>query len=109
MPADQPVELLVGRRREGTLAFPARYLGNYARGRDVPPRRLREEERAAIARASALLTDAILGIPVDETEVQSGVELLHRLSLETQGEPRFQLPDGRLVAGTDLAYRATLE
>jgi hypothetical protein len=109
MPAGQPVELLVGGRRNATYAVPARYVGNFAPGRDAPPRRLRADERAAAEQAGRLLTDAIMGRPVDELEVQNAIELLHRLARESEGEPRFELADGRLVAGADAAYRARLD
>jgi hypothetical protein len=109
MPAGQPVELLVGGRRNATYALPARYVGNFASGLDAPPRRLTAEERAAAERAGRLLSDAIMGRPVDELEVQNAIELLHRLSGQSEGEPRFQLDDGRLVAGAEMAYRARLD
>ena len=109
MPAGQPVELLVGGRRNTTYAVPARYAGNFAPGLDGPPRRLTDEERAAVARAGRLVGDAIMGRPVDELELQDAAELLHRLAGATEGEPRFQLEDGRLIAGAELAYRARLD
>ena len=108
MPMGQRVELLVGGRRNATYAVPARYAGNFARGLEAPPRRLTEEERAAATRAGQLLSDAILGVPVDDVELNDAVELLHRLSLASEGEPRFQLDDGRLIAGENVAYRAVL-
>ena len=109
MPAGQPVELLVGGRRNNTYALPARYVGNFAGGLDAPPRRLTAEERAAAEPAGRMLSDAIAGRPVDELELQSALELLHRLAGESEGEPRFQLEDGRLVAGAELVYRARLD
>jgi hypothetical protein len=109
MPAGQPVELLVGGRRNATYAVPARYVGNFAPGRETQPRRLTDDERAAAARAGRMLADAIMGQPVDEIEAQNAVELLHRLSRDVEGEPRFQLEDGRLVAGAELSYRARLD
>jgi hypothetical protein len=109
MPAGQPVELLVGGRRNATYAVSARYVGNFARGLDAPPRRLTAEERAAAERAGRMLSEAIAGRPVDELEVQNAIELLHRLAREAEGEPRFELEDGRLVAGAEVAYRARLD
>jgi hypothetical protein len=109
MPAGQPVELLVGGRRNATYAVPARYVGNFAPGLEAPPRRLTADERAAAARAGRLLSDAIMGRPVDELEVQNAIELLHRLAAQSEGEPRFQLEDGRLVAGAEVTYRARLD
>ena len=109
MPAGQPVELLVGGRRNATYALPARYAGNFAPGLDAPPRRLTAEERAAAARAGRMLSDAIAGRPVDELELQDAVELLHRLARAAEGEPRFELEDGRLVGGGELSYRARLD
>ena len=108
MPAGQPVELLVTGRRNTTYAVPARYVGHFARGLDAPPRRLTADERAAAKRAGRMLADAISGRPVDELELQSALELLHRLAGESEGEPRFQLGDGRVVGGAELAYRARL-
>ena len=58
---------------------------------------LSADERAAAERAGRLLSDAIMGRPVDELEVQNAIELLHRLARDSEGEPRFQLEDGRLV------------
>jgi len=109
MPLGQPVELLIGGRRNATYAVPARYAGNFAPGLDAPPRRLTDDERAAATRAGQLLADALAGRPVDELELQSQLELLHRLARDAEGEPLFQLEDGRLVAGTDVAYRARLD
>jgi len=109
MPAGQPVELLVGGRRNATYAVPARYVGNFVPGRDAAPRRLTAEERASAEQAGRLLSDAITGRPVDEIEVQNAIELLHRLARQSDGEPRFQLEDGRLVGGAEVAYRARLD
>jgi hypothetical protein len=109
MPAGQAVELLVGGRRNSTYALPARYVGNFAPGRDAPPRRLSAQEREAAGRAGQLLSDALMGVPVDELEAQNAVELLHRLAGDAEGEPRFQLEDGRLVASRDVSYRARLD
>lgn len=102
MPAGQSVELLVG-RRGATYGVPAVYDG------DAPGRRLTDDERLEVIRVSAILADAIGGEAVDELELNSAVELLHRLSLEVEGAPRFRLPNGQVVSGGDLAYRAKLD
>jgi hypothetical protein len=68
-----------------------------------------DEERAAAERAGRMVADAICGQPVDELEVQNAIELLHRLAREAEGDPRFELEDGRLVASPDLSYRARLD
>ena len=102
MPVGQAVEVLIGRRGV-TYGVPAVYDG------DAPGRRLTEEERAQVARAAALLADAIGGEPVGELELNDAVELLHRLSLEVEGAPRFRLANGQVVSGRDAAYRAKLD
>ena len=103
MPAGQPVELIVGRRRGQSIALPAVYVD------DGDARRLTAAERAQVGRAGKLLADAIGGVPVDELELQNAVDLLHRLSRESEGEPRFRLADGRELAGDGVAYRARLD
>jgi hypothetical protein len=109
MPADQRVELLVGGRRNARYAVSARYVGHLAPGGTRPPRRLTPEEREAVARAGRTLADGITGVTVDELEMQNAVELLHRLSRETEGEPHFVLDDGRMVASDEVAYRVVLD
>jgi hypothetical protein len=37
------------------------------------------------------------------------VEVLHRLSSEVEGVPRFRLSGGQRVSGSDVAYRAKLD
>jgi hypothetical protein len=101
MPAGQAIELLVG-RRGATYGVPAVYDG------DTPGRRLTEDERLAVARAATMLADAIGGETADELELNNALELLHRLSLEVEGAPRFRLSNGQVVSGSDVAYRATL-
>lgn len=102
MPAGQAVELLVG-RRGATYGVPAVYDG------DAPGRRLTDDERLAVIRASAMLADAIGGQTVDELELNNALELLHRLSLEVEGVPRFRLSSGQSVSGNDVVYRAKLD
>lgn len=109
MPPDQTVEILVARRRGGPATqLPATYEGDYARGSDAPPRRLTDAEREAIARAGRLITDAFVGAPVDDLELNDAVELLHRLAGEVEGEPRFRLSSGQVIRGHELPYRAAL-
>lgn len=109
MPAGQRVELLIGRRSNRVVAVPAQYVQNVARGRPVGERTLTAAERAAVAQAGRRLADAIGGIPVDDLELSDAVELLHRLSVETEGQPRFRLADGRLVEDADVSYRAAFD
>lgn len=109
MPAGQKVELLVSRRRGGAVvAVPAWYDGDVARAGGGPTRRLTEPERVAVVAASRMLSDAFAGIPIDEIELQSAVELLHRLAGETEGEPSFRLADGRTIGGDEITFRADL-
>jgi len=91
MPASQPVELLVGGRRNTTYAVPARYAGNFAPGRDAPPRRLTDDERAAAARAGQMLADALAGRPIAAAWKAAGCDGFDIKSVRLEGEPRFQL------------------
>jgi hypothetical protein len=102
MPAGQPVEVLVG-RRGSTYAVPATYDG------DAPGRSLTDDERSEVAAATRLVADAIAGESVGEAALNSAVELLHRLSRESEGAPRLRLAGtGQVVSGSDFGYRARL-
>ena len=109
MPAGQRVELLIGNRRNSVYAVPARYIGHFARQTDAPPRRLTAADRAAAQRAGYLLADAIGGVPVDDVALHDAAELLRRLARESEGEPRFQLEDGRVIGGDEVTFRAVLD
>jgi hypothetical protein len=102
MPAGQPVEVLVG-RRGATYGVPATYAG------DAPGRALTPDERSQVTRATQLVADAIAGESVGEAELNAAVELLHRLSQESEGAPRLRLAGtGQIVSGSDFGYRARL-
>jgi hypothetical protein len=107
MSPDQPIELLVSQGRGTTYAIPAIYVADLVPGTDQSPRRLTGDERAAVTRAGAMLADAIAGQPVDELALQDAIELLHRLSALTEGQPHFRLADGRLIDGGRARYRAS--
>lgn len=105
MGADQPVELLVPHRRGQMYAVPATYIADLTQDGEGTPRRLTASERLQVQTASRMLTDAMIGLPVDEIEVHEATELLHRLSVETEGEPHFRLDDGRIVSGSQVNFR----
>jgi hypothetical protein len=102
MPVGQPLEVLVG-RRGATYGVPAVYDG------DSDGRLLTPDERLQVARATALVADAIAGEPTAESTLNDAVELLHRLSLQREGAPRLRLNGtGQLISGADFSYRARL-
>ena len=105
MGIDQPVELLISRRRGEMYAIPATYLADLTQDGESTPRRLSPSERLQVQAASRLISDALIGLPIDEIEVHEATELLHRLAVETEGEPHFRLDDGRIVSGAHVNFR----
>ncbi len=105
MGADQPVELLVPHRRGQMYVIAATYIADLTRDGESSPRRLTPSERHQVGLASRLLSDAMIGLPVDEVEAGEATELLHRLSMETEGEPHFRLEDGRIISGAHVNFR----
>ena len=105
MGVDQPIELLVPHKRGQMYAVAATYIADLTQDGENTPRRLTPSERGQVQTASRLLSDAMIGLPIDEIEVHEATELLHRLSVETKGEPHFRLEDGRIVSGAHVNFR----
>ena len=108
MGADQAVDLLIPHRRGQMYAVAATYVADLTQDGERTPRRLTPSERRQVLMSSRLLADAMIGRPVDEIDVREATELLHRLSIETEGEPHFRLDDGRVVSGAHVNFRPRL-
>jgi hypothetical protein len=106
MPRNQPIEILVSRRRSDAVqVVPATYVGDAVPGTDDAPRGLAADERALVRTASERVALALAGLPVDELHLHDAVETLHRFASLVEGEPRLRIADGRVIGGTQVSFR----